>query len=255
MIGLFLPISAVGVYEVGLRICNYSRNVLYPVFAFLPAASDLNARDDKGRLRDLYLVGTKYFFLAYASVTACLFLFGDRFIYLWMGPGYETSALILLVLMIGNLYQSQNIVAHVLLPGMGRLRAFTWVMISYPVLNLTLSVVFIKLWGVVGVALATTATYFISETFFIYFIAGTFEVTISRILVSCHLPVLAIVAPGLLSGYYFNSLAPQPSWLALIGGLVTVSITSGVAFISYGVSGSERNRILAAAAKLIPHTA
>lgn len=255
IIGLFLPMTSVGVYEIGLRICNYSRNVLYPVFAFLPAASDLSARDDKEQLRSLYLIGTKYFFLAYSFVAGCLFLFGGHFIHLWMGPGFETSILVLFVLLLGNIYQSQNIVAHVLLPGMGKLRAFTWIMVSYPILNVTLSVVFIKLWGVVGVALATTATYFLAETLFIYFIARTFEVTIFRILVSCHLPVLAIVAPGLLTGYYFKSLMPQQSWPALVAGVLMVSVTCAVAFITYGVSGSERNRILAAAARLIPRPA
>jgi len=255
IIGLFLPMTSVGVYEIGLRICNYSRGVLYPVFTFLPAASDLSARDETERLQKLYLVGTKYFGLAYAFVACGLFLFGRQFIQLWMGPGFDTSIVILFVLLIGNLYQSQNIVAHVLLPGMGRLRVFTWIMVAYPILNLALSLILIKVWGLVGVALATTVTYFLAETVFLYFITRIFEVKISRILISCHLPVLAILAPAVVVSLYFKAMMVQQSWLVLIAGVAVFSACSAGALFTYGLSGAERDRIRAAAARLIPRPA
>src|SRR5207253_2552450 len=150
-------------------------------------------RNETERLQRLYLVGTKYFGLFHAFVACGLFLFGRQFINLWMGPGFDTSIVILFVLLIGNVYQSQNVVAHVLLPGMGRLRAFTWIMTAYPILNLGLCVVFIKLWGLVGVAIATTMTYVLAESIFLFFITRIFELKLSRVLVACHVPVLAIL--------------------------------------------------------------
>jgi O-antigen/teichoic acid export membrane protein len=253
IIGIFLPMTSVGVYEVGLRICNYSRNVLYPVFTFLPAASDLNAREDNERLQQLYLLGTKYFELFYAFVACGLFIFGRQFVQLWMGPGFEMSVVILFILLAGNIYQSQNVVAHVLLPGMGRLRAFTWIMAAYPVLNLTLSILLVRKWGLIGVALATTATYFIAETVFTYFIGRIFEVKLARIIWSCHVPVVAILAPAIIVGVEFRGLF-RPSWASLIGGVAIFSICFAGAFFTYGISGAERHRIRAAAAKLIPRT-
>ncbi len=254
IIGLFLPMTSVGVYEIGLRICNYSRSVLYPVFTFLPAASDLSARNETERLQQLYLIGTKYFELFYAFVAGGLFIFGRQFIQLWMGPGFENSVMILFILLAANVYQSQNVVAHVLLPGMGRLRAFTWIMAAYPILNLTLSVLFIRRWGLIGVALATALTYFIAESVFTYFISRIFELRLSRIIWSVHAPVLAILAPAVLVGSQFVSLF-QPSWGSLIAGVAIFSTCFAGAFFTYGLSGVERARIRAAAAKLIPRTA
>ena len=255
IIGLFLPMTSVGVYEIGLRICNYSRGVLYPVFTFLPAASDLSARDEKEGLRKLYLIGTKYFMLAYAFVAGALFLFGRQFVYLWMGPGFDISIAVLFVLLLGNIYQSQNIVAHVLLPGIGRLRAFTWVMISYPILNVVLSIAFIKLWGLVGVAWGTTCTYVLAESVLLYFISRVFDLRLSKIFVSCHVPVLAVLTPAMAIAYYFKVIVTRQSWPVLLAGLAIFSVCFAVAALVYGVSGSERNRIRAAAAKLIPRTA
>src|SRR5712691_5323347 len=95
IIGLFMPVASISIYEVGLRMSNYSRNILYPVFTILPAASDLSARNEKTKLQQLYLVGTKYLLLAYMFVAAILLLFGKEFVYLWMGPGFEPSVVIM----------------------------------------------------------------------------------------------------------------------------------------------------------------
>jgi O-antigen/teichoic acid export membrane protein len=255
IIALFLPLTAVGAYEIGLRICNYSRNVLYPVFTFLPAASDLSARNETEQLQKLYLVGTKYFTLIYAFVACSLFLFGRQFIFLWMGPGFETSFVILSILVAGNLYQSQNVVAHVLLPGMDRLRAFTWIMAAYPVVNLALSVIFIKVWGLVGVAAATTATYLITETVFIYFIRRIFQLKLSRILWSCHAPVIGILAPAVIVTVECKTLITGSSWPGLIANSAIFSACFAIALLTYGLSESERQRIKVAAAKLVPRAA
>src|SRR5262249_25992655 len=136
IIGIFLPITSVSIYEIGLRISNYSRSVLYSVFTVLPTASDLHAREQKAQLKELYVMGTKYLLVPYACVVASLLLFGGQFIYLWVGPGFEKSVAVMWVLLLGNFYQSQNMVAHVLLPGMGKIRVFTIVMAAYPVINL-----------------------------------------------------------------------------------------------------------------------
>jgi len=255
IIALFLPMTAVGVYEIALRICNYSRNVLYPVFTFLPAASDLSARNESERLRTLYLVGTKYFGLTYAFVAGGLFVFGRQSIYLWMGPGFDKSFVIMFILVAGNLYQSQNVVAHVLLPGMDRLRAFTWIMAAYPILNLTLSVIFIQVWGIVGVAAATTATYLIAETVFTYFISRIFHLKLTRILWSCHAPVIGILAPAVVVTLGCKTLIGGPSWPALIGGSAIFSLCFALALLTYGLSEAERIRIRAVAVKLIPRAA
>jgi O-antigen/teichoic acid export membrane protein len=255
IIGFFLPMTAVGVYEIGLRICNYSKNVLYPVFTFLPAAADLSARNETERLQGLYLIGTKYFALLYAFVASGLLLFGRQFIHLWMGPGFDTSVVILFILLAGNIYQSQNVVAHVLLPGMGRLRVFTWIMAAYPILNLSLSVIFIQLWGLLGVALATTATYFLAETVFIYFISRIFDLRLSRIVWSCHLPVLAILTPAVVVSLQYKALVVQQSWSSLVVGVLIFTVCFAAALLTYGLLGAERDRIRAMAAKLSPRPA
>jgi O-antigen/teichoic acid export membrane protein len=251
IIAVFLPVASIGTYEVGLRICNYSRSILYPMFTFLPAASDLNARNEAARLRELYLVGTKYFLLAYAFVTGAILLFGKQFIFLWLGSGFEQSALIMTVLVLGTLYQSQNMVAHVILPGMGRLRAFTFIMAAYPIVNVALSVILLKKYGLIGVAFGTVGSYLLLETIFIFFITSILNVTIGRLVVTCHVPVLIILSPAMLIGYYFNVMVARTSWVALFLCATVFSLSFAGALFSYGLSRPERARIRAVASRLI----
>lgn len=255
LIAMFMPVSAVGIYEVGLRICNYSRSVLYPMFTFLPAASDLSARNEEARLQQLYLVGTKYFLLAYAFVTGVVLLFGKQFIFLWLGGDFKQSVLVMFILVLGTLYQTQNMVAHVMLPGMGRVRAFTWVMAAYPLVNIGLSIVLLKRFGLIGVALGTTGSYFLLETIFLFFITSILKVSIPRLLFTCHLPVLMILTPALLIGYYFSRVITANSWLSLIGGGAIFSLVFAIALLTYGLSRPEKQRIRAAASRLIPRPA
>jgi O-antigen/teichoic acid export membrane protein len=251
IIGIFLPAASIGIYEVGLRVCNYSRSILYPMFTFLPAASDLSARNEQARLQELYLVGTKYFLLAYAFFAGAILLFGKQFVFLWLGSGFEQSVMIMVVLVLGTLYQSQNLVAHVMLPGMGQVRAFTWIMTAYPIVSVSLSVILLKRYGLLGVALGTAGSYFLMETIFIFFITSILKVTLSKLLLSCHFPVLIILTPAMLIGYYFNVMLRSTSWVVLVSGIALFSLSFAGALFTYGLSRPERARIRALASRLI----
>lgn len=243
IIGIFLPVASISVYEIGLRINNYSRSILYAVFTVLPAASDLHARNEKEQLQKLYLIGTKYLLVPYTCVVAALLMFGKEFVYLWVGNGYEQAVTVMYILLLGSVYQSQNLVAHVLLPGMGKIRVFTLVMAAYPIVNLILSVIFLIEWGLIGVAVATSITYLIVETYFIAFIVRVFEVRLSEVLWKCHFPAIISVIPAIVASYYFKSVIDTYSWVGLVTGVGVFLILAGSSFLLFGMSRGERHKV------------
>jgi hypothetical protein len=104
----------------------YSRSILFSwLSVVMPATSALVTRGERARLRALYLRSTRYVLATYAGVAVALVGFGAPFVRLWMGDGFETSYAVMCLLVAGNLVLSQNVVAHVMLPGMGELRVFT----------------------------------------------------------------------------------------------------------------------------------
>lgn len=242
IIGMFLPIASITIYEVGARINQYSRSVLlYSVLStIMPAASELNAKDEKATLQKLYLKGTKYLLVAYTAVVVALLLFGKEFIQLWMGERFEDSVWIMYALVIGSLYQTQNVTAHVMLQGMGKLRIFTRVMIAYPIVNIILSVIFVIYWGLIGVALATTLTFIILETYFIFYITKIFEIRPLSLLKECHLSAATSLIPAVAVAYGLKSILDVNSWATLFLGISSFLAAYFLSFWILVTSREER---------------
>lgn len=242
IIGLFLPVASITIYEVGARISSYTRTILYNIQSvIIPAASALNTKDNIVTLQKLYLNGTKYLLMVFGTVVAALLLFGKEFIHLWMGQGFKESVWVMYALIIGNLYQSQNVAANAMLIGTGKLRVYTKVMIAYPIVNLILSIIFVIQWGLIGVALATTLTFFILETYFIFYIIKVFEIELLYLLRACHLPAAMSIVPAVGISCYLTSILNINSWAGLSLGIFAFLMLTLVSFLTFGISKYEKD--------------
>ena len=244
LIGLFLPIASITIYEVGARISNYSRTILYSALStVMPVASELNARNEKIILQKLYLKGTKYLLIAYAVVVGALLLFGKEFINLWMGEGFEQSVWIMYALLIGSLFQSQNVVGYVMLAGMGILKTFTKVMIAYPIVNIILSVIFVLKWGLIGIAAATALTFFIIDTYFIFYATKIFEIRLLSLLKASHLSAAISIAPAIVIAYFVKPILNFNSWFRLSLGVLSFIAVCFILFWTLGTTSKERSAL------------
>lgn len=242
IIGLFLPIASITIYEVGARVSNYSRNLLYSVIStIMPATSELNAKGEKAILQKLYLDGTKYLLVAYTVVVFALLLFGKQFISLWMGEGFEESVWIMYALIIGSLYQSQNLIGYIMLPGLGILKTLARVMIAYPIVNIILSVIFVIRWGLIGVALATTLTFIILETYFLFYVTKLFGIRLLSLLKTCHFSAVVSVVPAIVVFYFLRPIQSFNSWFHLILGVFSFIIICFISFLVLVTSRKERD--------------
>lgn len=237
IIGLFLPVASISIYEVGARISEYSRYVLYSIFPIMPATSELSARNEKERLQNLYINMSKYLLVTYTAVVGTLLLFGKEFIHLWMGKQFEESVWIMYALIIGSLYQSQNVVGHTMLTGMNKLRVFAKVMIIYPIVNIILNVIFVIQWGLIGVALSTMLTFILIETFFTLYITKVFEIKLLSLLRACHFSAAVSVVPAIMTSHCLSIFLNFDSWAKLLLG---VSVFLSIYFVSFLILGTSR---------------
>ena len=219
LIGVVLPVAALTTYEVGARLANYSRTVLHSWLAIvMPATSALTARGERARLRGLYLRSTRYLLTSYGAVALVLLALGGPLVRLWMGPGFAVSHLVMSLLVLGSLVQSQNVVAHVMLPGMGELRAFTRFMAVYPIVTAVCAVTGILTNGLVGLAAGTATAMLVMESAFLLLIVRPcLGVTLRRVVVRCHLPVARALAPVAVWLVAVRTLVPVTTWLTLTG--------------------------------------
>jgi O-antigen/teichoic acid export membrane protein len=244
IIGLFLPLSHVTVFEVGNRIIEYSRMVCMSFLGpLLPASSELGALNASSSIRAVYLRGTKIVLSSYLAASIALFFWGEAFVRLWVGQEFLPSVTIMQVLLLGNVYSAQSVVAHFLLAGTARLRIFTRVMIAYPILCIMFSVILINVVGLIGVAIGITLTFFILETYFLRKILEMFKVSLVELLRTCHVPALFTVIPCLSFAILLSQLHSVVSWLELIAACAIFFMIFIMTFWLVGLNQRERSLV------------
>jgi O-antigen/teichoic acid export membrane protein len=245
LIGIVLPVASLTTYEVGARLANYSRSILHSWLSIvMPATSALAARGERARLRALYLRTTRYLLVSYGGVALALVALGGPLVRLWMGDGYGQSYLVMCLLVAGSVVQSQNVVAHVMLPGMRELRVFTRFMAIYPFVTATCAIGGILSGGLVGLAAGTATSMLVMESAFLALVVRTrFALPIGRLLRRCHLPVAKALAPAAVVLVVARAAVPIASWPAL----AATGVAAGAAFAggtwTFAMTRGERRAV------------
>lgn len=156
IIAALLGVSLVTPFALASTLVQYVKRFVDPILAvLLPAYAELSAVDDRATIRRLFLEGSRAVGVIAMPMALGLVLLGRPFIRLWVGPEYDASG-DLLVLLVPPMFLSFLVAAgDKLLWAQGKIRVNSYVAIADTVLNLGLSVGLSLLWGLPGVALAT----------------------------------------------------------------------------------------------------
>ncbi len=156
VIGAFLTTGAVAVWTVAqrladavLQVTNQLNYVLFPIVV----GADTSRRND--RLAEVLVQGTRLSLATIVPVAGSLALLADSVVLGWTGPRYAAAAIIVKILAMVVLVRVGSWTANTVLLGAG---SHQLVAISNSIsaaINVALSVWFIHLWGLPGVAIAT----------------------------------------------------------------------------------------------------
>lgn len=167
IIGTMLSASAITYFSIGSKLVNYASMPLDGLAEiFTPMASHFDATRDQERLRKLFLVGNRFCALVLFPIGAVLFILGKSIIDVWVGGRYESSYVILVILLIPSILLGIQTSSRQLLYGMGRHQALAVVNVLEGVVNLVLSILLIRYWGIVGDALGTALPLMCTTLFF-----------------------------------------------------------------------------------------
>lgn len=156
LIGHFMAMGFVTYYHLGATIVDKAQILPYVlVSALLPAFAEIYFRLGKDKLTEGYRRGTKY--LAFLVMPFFIFLIiGARSILLlWMGPGFERSVLVLRLLAFGWMIYNLSWISRPVLKTLERHFYQMIADIIIVVLNISLSIIFILLFGFYGVVVGT----------------------------------------------------------------------------------------------------
>lgn len=222
IIGLFLPPVSITIYFIASRLVGYLRSlVVEMVGVLMPAVSGLHARDDAQGVESLLVAGAKFTFLLALPPAAVFFLLGDRFIALWIGPGYAQSAILLSILAVGILAHLCELTVTTVLVGMGHAGAVARWVLAQSLVNLALSLLLIKPLQLTGVALATS----ISMTIFAlvsipFYFQKYLQISLGSWLKRALFPPLLAQIPWIGALFFLKNYVDLPSMSAFFGALL-----------------------------------
>ncbi|MBI5093921.1 MAG: oligosaccharide flippase family protein [Candidatus Hydrogenedentes bacterium] len=166
---VFGTLGLVALYDLGTYLARMVRQVPQLLLtSLLPAASDLDAREEHERLRRLYLVSTKY--VAFVTVPLLVFTVGcsGGLMRTWLGQGYETSAWVLRIIAFGyvaNLVPGAG-VSIALGKGRADVQMKAGLIATVSNIALTIALVNIPFIGFWGIPLGTMFSMYLSWAWF-----------------------------------------------------------------------------------------
>ncbi len=223
-----------GLYKIGVELANKMRQVpAIMLSALVPAASELDARDEGEKLQRLYLVGSKY--VAAVTVPMAAFLAGASGLVMttWIGSGTElvVAAMVLRIMAVGYVANMVPGAGVAVALGKGRpeiqMKAGLISMVSNVVLTLAL-VYTVGFWGI---PTATAASMFLSWAWFAWAMGKTADVgPLDLFRTALRWPVMAAL-PGF-------ALCLAGDWLAVdlvgrLGNGAVLAATGGLLCVTY----------------------
>jgi O-antigen/teichoic acid export membrane protein len=157
IIGIFLPISALTYFAIGGTLIEHFRSFITSLGMMLnPLSSSLDAKKDTHSVAAVLMGGARGAILLGLPICIGFMLLGTRFIGLWMGPEFATEAgAVLAVLAAGHLIGLPYYSISGVLYGLNQHRFVAWSRVLEGVVNLTLSIVLVRRFGLIGVAFGT----------------------------------------------------------------------------------------------------
>jgi O-antigen/teichoic acid export membrane protein len=158
VIGALLGVAAIPAYAIANSLVVYLVEFVIGIAAVVsPMATTLASANRHDELRDLFLKWSKIALSLTVAAGAFLIVLGPRFIAWWIGPEYEASAgPVLQILMASSfVFLPARGVALPVLMGIGKPKAPTIAFLAAGLLNLGLSLLLARPWGLAGVAIGT----------------------------------------------------------------------------------------------------
>lgn len=156
IIGIFESSAAVTYYSIAAMIIGYLRVIAASIGEPLtPVVSHIDSAQTPAEIGTLYtsMVGKVYY--VFTALCISILFFGDSFIYLWMGPRFESTVHVLFILIVPAGIYLPQVLANSVLLGIGRHKPLMYILMIEAAGNIVLSLALVQVWGIYGVAWGT----------------------------------------------------------------------------------------------------
>lgn len=184
IISLFLGLSTIGIYSNYILVTNAITNILKSLFnGFAASIANFNITKDSQDRYNMCLAMITFNLWIVSVVATCLYFLLDPFITMWIGKEALLDKLVIIMIVVSFFIEGTRIILTTYRETEGLFNYYPMRGIYEAILNLILSIIFIKFWGLAGIKFATIVSavaffwiepyimhkYFIKEKMYRYF--------------------------------------------------------------------------------------
>ena len=156
VIGVFMSTAMVAIWTVAQRLIDTTQQLTGTLNGVLfPVVVDSATAGDGDRLRLVFLQGTRLSLAMVILMATGLVLLAHPVVMLWVGPAFTESVPVIYLLAVAVTLRVGNSTATTVLKGAGMHRLLALSNVALAVSNVVLSVLLVRRYGLIGVALGT----------------------------------------------------------------------------------------------------
>jgi O-antigen/teichoic acid export membrane protein len=249
VIATFLPISAVAPYAIAQRLSGLPQALAEQFLAiFLPLASQLQSQGDKDRLRSVYLAGTRLTLAIVVPLTGVLAVLAAPLLTLWVGAAFAGYAPVVVILAVVSLIEISQWPGGMILLGGARHKPIAVMHVCAALANLALSVLLVRSYGLLGVALGTLIpTALVNIGLVLPYAARVIGVRLLDLLTNAFAPALLPALP-MVSAVALMNWTLEPSSVLHVGCTAVAGLTIyAIVYLSFSAADTERKLLRGAA--------
>jgi len=258
VIGIFIGTAQISQFAVAVAGVLLLSQLLYAFTAAIkPAISDLDARDEHARVREISFLMQKYSLLLIIPAACFLIVMGREFLQVWVGEKFQEPGMIdsmsamLSILTVGHCLRLAQHSNFIVLVGKGEHRLFGLLTVATALLCILASIVSIKVFhlGLLAIAWSNCLPMaLVSGIVLPIYFNRKMKIAIRESLLRIWWPALLGSAPSVVAIAIWSYLSPPDSWpeiLAVVAVAVLLTFTAGCFFSLTQLERKTFLRILA----------
>ena len=242
VIGAFMGTSAVAIWAVAQRLIEIVQRLTDQLNAVLfPVVVDSSTVQHTDRLQKILVQGTRLSLAMVVPLATVVGLLARPLIMVWVGPQFSESVNVLYILSVVVAVRVGNATSAVILKGADLHKFLAFANLSMALGNLVLSVLLVRVYGLIGVAIGTLIPILVIAAFVV------FPKACRRVGLSVWTVVLSSVWPAvwpalIMGGFVLLTRGfIQGSWALLVVQAIVAAAIYGGLFLLFAINREERN--------------
>ncbi len=237
----FLSAASVPYYAIGQRLVDYVIELLSQATnMFTPIFTGYHAQGKSAELHEKLLFITRINLVLALISSSGLFIFGQAFISLWVGPDYAVAYWVMVILISGRMLSVINLTLTTTLYAVNQHSILAKIEVVEVVLNLVLSLCLVQFFGIIGVALGTTIPQLLLRTFVLpMYACHAIAMPVKDYFICLIRPIAAVALPLVIVHFWIEMTVEIDSYFDIITYAAVMVLTTGFVSLKFAFSRQQ----------------